>query len=293
MGEPRRRGPQGHDPPTRTVTIPPRFIGPPDSANGGYACGVTARLLGDATAESSPTVVTLRRPPPVERPLRVERNERGVALYDGEDLVSEARHAAEDPWAGLHPRRPPGATHDDVQGAFAPDAVSLADSVHAVERFDLAGYAARHPFPTCFTCGPARATGDGLRIFPAPAGEDLAMVVSPWTPDMSVADAEGLVDLPVIWAALDCPSGFARFYPADVTAADAVLGRMTTNVHRRPEVDEKLVVAAWPIADEGRKLLAGSALWSAAGELLACNLAVWIVLTDEQRRAFKTSGAPS
>src|SRR5918996_2619259 len=46
------------------VMIPARFNGPPATANGGYTCGLVARLLG-VDAE-----VTLRRPPPLDRPLR-------------------------------------------------------------------------------------------------------------------------------------------------------------------------------------------------------------------------------
>ena len=30
-----------------------------------------------------------------------------------------------------------------------------------------------HPLPTCFVCGPARAKGDGLRIFAGPLGRTL------------------------------------------------------------------------------------------------------------------------
>ena len=41
------------------VIIDPRFRGPPESANGGYVCGIVAGLIGE-TAE-----VTLRRPPPI------------------------------------------------------------------------------------------------------------------------------------------------------------------------------------------------------------------------------------
>ena len=41
-----------------------RFCGPPATANGGYACGIIAELLGGDVE------VTLRRPPPLGRPLR-------------------------------------------------------------------------------------------------------------------------------------------------------------------------------------------------------------------------------
>ena len=43
-----------------------RFCGPPATANGGYACGAIAELLGDGVE------VTLRRPPPLGRPLRLQ-----------------------------------------------------------------------------------------------------------------------------------------------------------------------------------------------------------------------------
>src|SRR5207249_1626462 len=49
------------------VVIARRFSGPPDSAHGGYACAMVARYI-DGTAE-----VSLRSPPPLERPLAVER----------------------------------------------------------------------------------------------------------------------------------------------------------------------------------------------------------------------------
>jgi hypothetical protein len=41
-----------------------RFCGPPATANGGYAWGAIAELLGDVVE------VTLRRPPRLGRPLR-------------------------------------------------------------------------------------------------------------------------------------------------------------------------------------------------------------------------------
>jgi hypothetical protein len=46
-----------------------RFCGPPATANGGYACGAIAELL------SGGVEVTLRRPPPLGRPLRLQVGE--------------------------------------------------------------------------------------------------------------------------------------------------------------------------------------------------------------------------
>lgn len=260
-----------------TVTIPSRFNGPPGSANGGYACGVTARLLAGGAEIDTPIQVTLRRPPPVDRPLRVEREPEHVAILAGDEVVSEAVYG--DPPANL------------------PEPVSPDQAKQAAGTFDTVTYTERHPFPGCFTCGPARSEHDGLRIFPAPAGnsEGRPMVVWPWTPDASLAtdDGSGLVDWPVVWAALDCPSGLARF--ADETESEpgdqvaSVLGRMTTTVYRRPATGELTVASGWAVADEGRKLLSGSAVWSATGDVLATAQTVWIVLSEEQRAAFNVA----
>jgi hypothetical protein len=57
-----------------------RFCGPPGSANGGYACGAIAELLGGGVE------VTLRRPPPRGRLLWLQ-------VDDGDELVAEARPA--------------------------------------------------------------------------------------------------------------------------------------------------------------------------------------------------------
>jgi hypothetical protein len=252
------------------VTLPGRFIGPPQSANGGYACGVTACLIVDCQEGSPATTVTLHRPPPVDRPLRVERGDGWVRLYDDDDPVSEAR--------------PADAPLDTPTGIG--ELVSWDTATLLSREFDAAAYRAEHVFPTCFTCGPDRPEGDGLRIFPARSTQDRSVVMWPWTPDSSVVDEDGRVDPPVIWASLDCPSGFARFGAPDDPLLAAVLGRMTVEVRRRPKAGESLIVAGWAITDDGRKLRTGSGLWTADGELLAQNHAIWIVLSEEQQAAF-------
>src|SRR5262245_32036255 len=69
-----------------SVVIDKRFCGPPNSANGGYACGMLANAI-DGAAEA-----TLRAPPPLDRPLELTRGAEGVAeLRDGATLVATAR----------------------------------------------------------------------------------------------------------------------------------------------------------------------------------------------------------
>lgn len=245
----------------RTVVLQARFNGPPGSANGGYACGMAAGALTDGPAE-----VVLRRPPPLDVPLDVVPTDGGIELHDAGQVVAIARH-----WDGTVDVPPP------------PDP-SVVDA--AVSSLDLAEYARTHAFDRCFTCGPARAEGDGLRLFPGPIPE-AAMVAWPWTPAPSIADADGVVSAPVVWAALDCPTGLTWIQAADgATTGPAVLGRLSARIDRRPAVGEDLVVAGWQIAVDGRKLSSGGAVWSADGEVFAASLATWVVLDEEQAAAF-------
>ncbi len=69
---------------SESLIIPARFNGPPGSANGGYTCGVVAGLVGDEEVS-----VSLRLPPPIDRPLRVVRDGERVELRDGDALVAE------------------------------------------------------------------------------------------------------------------------------------------------------------------------------------------------------------
>jgi hypothetical protein len=219
-----------------TVVIDPRFNGPPESANGGYTCGLLAALVG------APAEVTLRRPPPLGRPLGVLRAGDGVRLLDGEDVVAEAVQAEVE----LEP----------------PPPVAPEEAERAAERYP--GFE-RHAFPTCFVCGPARAEGDGLRIFAGPvAGRGL--YAAPW-----VAPAD--VGLEIVWAALDCPGAIAVGFP---DRGETLLGRLAVRVERVPSSGEGCVVVAWPLGEDGRKLYAGTALFSENGEPLAVARATWI-----------------
>ena len=65
------RGTVGHL--SATVVIDERFCGPRESANGGYASAMAAQWL------DGPAEVTLRTPPPLGQPLRVEENADGIA----------------------------------------------------------------------------------------------------------------------------------------------------------------------------------------------------------------------
>jgi hypothetical protein len=213
------------------VIIPSRFNGPPQSANGGYACGLLSEALGGGFE------VTLRRPPPLGVDLELVGNE----LRDGDVVIADARRA-----------------HIAFE---APEAVSVAAAEAASKRFAGFGH---HAYPTCFTCGPERT--DGLGIFADPVEERNGLVAAPWTPQEARPE--------IVWAALDCPSGWAV---DDFAREGVLLGRMAASIRAMPTVGEPHVVLGWPVAEDGRKREAGSALYTAAGEPIAVARSSWIV----------------
>jgi hypothetical protein len=221
------------------VRIPARFNGPPGSANGGYTCGLVAAFVG-GEAE-----VTLRVPPPLERELEVMATDGRIEVRDGQTLVAEGTPASVD--------------------VEVPAAVSAAEAEAASTRY--AGFD-HHAYPTCFTCGPKR--DDGLGIFAGPvAGRD-GLVAATWTPEEEPARE-------VVWAALDCPSGWAV---DDFQREGVLLGRMAARIDRLPAPGEGHVVLGWRIGEEGRKRYAGSALLTADGGVLARSRSTWIVPSE-------------
>jgi hypothetical protein len=185
----------------------------------------------------------------LDRPLTLSGDGEQSRLTDGETIVGEATRSTLD----LEVPEPPG----------------LEVAVESSRRY--AGFET-HPFPGCFVCGPERAPGDGLRIFPGRVGTT-DIVAAPWTPDGSLRGADGVVDRRYVWAALDCPSYFGL-----PSAPLALLGRLTASIEVLPEIGEPLVAIGWPIETEGRKYFAGSALANRDGEVLARAAATWIEL---------------
>jgi hypothetical protein len=237
---------------TDSLVIPSRFCGPPGSGNGGYVCGRIAAYI------NGPVTVTLRRPPPLEVPMAVERDgEDSVRIHHGGTLIAEADSS-------------PGGPVPQVPGPVSP-----AEAHAAAGR---ARYYTDPAFPDCFVCGMNRQPGDGLRIFPGPV-PGRAVWAAPWAPDPSVTGAGGTVRPEVVWAALDCPSGIAAAEATGLGQDTAVLlGRMTASLTALPAPGDRCLVIAWPGPRDGRKLLAGSAVLGPGGEVLAAASAVWLTV---------------
>jgi hypothetical protein len=232
------------------IVIAQQFCGPPNSGNGGYVCGVLARdIEGAATS-------VLRARVPLDVDLE-------LTFADGAAVITDA--------AGTLVGRGEAAAPALLPTPPAPPSLAAARS--AGER--CVGLQQRiHPI--CFTCGPERHEGDGLRVFAGQVdGAPVGHVACVWAPDPAFADGDGLVPTEVIWAALDCPGFFA--WVVKEGRHGALLGTMTGEVIRRPKAGEACIVTAWPLAREGRKETAGVALFDADGELLARGHQVWIM----------------
>jgi hypothetical protein len=228
------------------LTVAPRFNGPPDSGHGGYASGLVAGLL------DGPARVRLHRPPPLGRGLAVRREGEGVTLLDGEAVVATGAPAAVD--------------------VALPSAVGFGEAELAARGYP--GFR-DHAFPGCFGCGPARAPGDGLRIFPGPVARG-DLVAAPWAPDASLADSRGDVRPEFLWAALDCPSGWAAIVAG--AATPILLGELAARVVGPVRAGERCVVLGWALGGEGRKRLAAAAILGEDGTPRAVARATWIAI---------------
>ena len=250
-----------------SIVIDKRFCGPPNSGNGGYVCGLLAKYI-EGSAE-----ITLRAPPPLDRPLDVVQGaDGGVELREQVTLLATGRPA-------------PSFDVGDIPAVTFPRAEEAASNT------PFKG--SNHPLPRCFVCGPMRAHGDGLRIIPGPlsrpSGEKQGILASPWIPHSNLSDDDDLVAPEFIWAALDCPTGFAGGSARHLGlngGESTLLGRMSARIDRRPRPGERCVILAWPTGRDGRKLFADSALSGPEGEVLAISRTTWIIV-DQSPEAIR------
>ena len=231
-----------------TVTIPARFNGPPQSGNGGYSAGRAAAYL------TEPVSVSLRAPPPLDKPMEVRRGGDGtVEFFSGDACVL---HAAPSALAVEPPPAPSFSAAEDAMLAFP----SVED----------------HPFPTCFVCGHHRHEGDGLCIYSGKNPESFG-VAAVWRPHPAFADDRGVVRPEIVWAAMDCPSGFAM----TATENPCLLGRMTASIARLPEVGEPTRIRGWRLSVDGRKQTTASAIYDEDGAVIAKCETLWIQLRSK------------
>ncbi|GGO11152.1 hypothetical protein GCM10011574_28360 [Microbispora bryophytorum] len=243
------------------LTVPKRFRGPEGTANGGWIAGTLAGTLTGG-GHDSPVEVTLRRPVPLESELPVEHVGNAVVLSQGDDHLVEAIPVAET----LAP----------------PPFVRFTDAARAE-----AGFPGRHghAIAGCFACG-LREPGDGLRIFPGPVDNTVGnpvdgaeLVAAGWRVPFNVTDEHGVVPDSIIWAALDCATGWAHYrsFPDRRPIQPPLLGRLTGQVFRRVYPMGRYSVVARAEGRDGRKLFGTSAVYEVDGALVAAAKATWIL----------------
>lgn len=269
----------------RELIIPAHYCGPHDSGNGGWVSGRLAEMLlaqdapgaqdadaGMVAADASVTV-TLRMPPPLDRPLAVVRAADGAAV----ELLDLGNHGDGDDGgesgakAGTSSVVEPLLVASAAPGPRLPappvfPEVSPEELAAAQERFP--GRRA-HAYPRCYACGIERSQEDSVALTPGPlddspsADDGPSWWVAAWLPhEVSVAN---------VWAALDCPTGWA----AGVEDRYLLLGRMSAQVRELPPAQARCVVFARRTGGEGRKALAESFLCH-QGRVLAQAETVWI-----------------
>ena len=239
-----------------TLSIGERFHAygrPPAPAHAGYAAGIIARNI------NGPAEVKVRKPVPTGRSLSLMRTDKGaVQVLDGDTVLAVGKP-----------------TRLELE---VPEPVSYADTERAARWYLRLAHL--HPAPWCFVCGPKRAERDGLRIFTAPV-EGRDVVAARWTPDASLADSQGSVSSEYVWAALDCPGVVSFWAPGD----QPVTYGMAVEILRCVIPGERYLVMGWFMGAKLHRRLAGTALLTEAGEVLATARTTFALLNPDRRGA--------
>lgn len=198
-----------------------------------------------------------------------------TVITSAASAAQAAGHAAASARIGMFA---PSGLLEEIPGTARVEIPSPASIAEALAVAGRARYYTDPVFPDCFVCGIGRRPGDGLRIFPAPvAGRPLW--AAPWTPDPSVASADGRVRPEVVWAGARLPQrdrrrrgrqsggGHCHHARPDDGQSDAL-----------PLAGDPYRLIAWPSVRDGRKLTARSALLGPGGETLAGARAVWLTV---------------
>ena len=230
-----------------TITIDPIYNGPPDSAHGGVAAGRMAELVDPRRAR-----VRLHAPVPIATSMTGTASDDGAIAVTADGPRIAAVRPLDAPLAVEHVSR------------LDPPVVAQAEA----DFLDHWG-AGQHPFPTCFGCGPGRSDGLGMELRSGAApGHDVH--AASWSPER-----DGPVPEWLVWAALDCPSGFPAFVGIAPDRA-RVTGEFAVEIRRPVAGDGTYQILSHVTGSSGRKTTTAAAIVDEGGANLAVATAIWI-----------------
>ncbi|MDV6235567.1 hypothetical protein CH379_008010 [Leptospira ellisii] len=220
-----------------TITISSKFCGPPLSGNGGFSAGSAAKKLNSLSS-----TVKIKAPIPLNVELGLSFDPDAYsALVD----ISSGSVAVE--------AEPAPDFRLDLPQPVSQDAIAEASK-------NYLGFV-EHPFPSCFVCGPERKERDGMRIFSGKIPDQPGfkhLHAANWEPWKELGDDSGLIRKEVIWAALDCPGGFA------VSVEDPqmiVLAKLSGRILVPIRAEESYRILSWEINRNRRVRTAGTAIF--------------------------------
>jgi len=228
------------------ITIDHHHNGPMGSGHGGVAAGRFAALV-DAQASS----VRLHAPIPLSTPMRWLTADGTVHVYADDQRISTVRPLSAPLRVGQF-------------GRLAQADVAAAEIAWLDDRCGV------HIAPTCFACGPDR-TEVGLNLRPGPVVET-SLFATAWRPEMDH-------DVPpwLVWAALDCPTGFPALAVVGPTNA-AVTGELAVEILEAVPGGGDYQLISRCTGVDGRKVTAEAAVVDERGRALAVATATWIAV---------------
>jgi hypothetical protein len=231
------------------LLIDPRLNGPRRHANGGFASGTFADLVGGTGT------VALHQRVPVGRHFSVRDSSVGKVVYDGGERIATV--VAVDPFELSPPVQP---TRWEA---------ATARRAHPYNNV-------RHALSDCVVCGPNRT--DGLRVTPGPLVDHPDVLASPYDPPPGFS-VDGFATAASVWGALDCVS-----FPAALlrSGALALLGSLTVHRLRAVAVGEPLVAVGWTLGSGTRSHRTASALLDEKGAVVASARAIWVEVRHQR-----------
>ncbi|MBM9499067.1 hypothetical protein JWG44_02210 [Leptospira sp. 201903071] len=240
-----------------SIEINEKYCGPPMSGNGGYIAGITANQIQNEAA-----VIKIKAPGPLNESLYYSRDpiSKGIKLLSKETnlVIAEAKEDS-DFFMDF-----PELNSSTLEGIQNPEEEYL-------------GFQ-KHPFPTCFVCGPKRNHEDGMRIFSAKIKDQDGFTHlhgAFWNPWKDLSDLDGKIRNEIVWAALDCPGGFAVSY---VDPTMIVLVKLRGRLLESIFAELPYAILSWEIGRNRRQRIAGTAIYRVEDrKCVAYSEALWMV----------------